>query len=370
MRVLHAAETIKGGVATVLDSLATFQKQNHQISQLNILVPEQHMSELSATLRPYITTFNRQKRGVLGLLSFAKSFYRQVKSLEPNIVHLHSTFAGFIGRLMILAFFRNRNIKVVYCPHGFSFLVDTFFIKRLIFTLCERLLSLSTQSIICVGEFEYIKALEKGFSSHKLCLISNGVELPSLSNALTHNKLDEYTLLYVGRFDYQKGTDTLMDALRTLDEKTLSFKLNVIMVGSSVNQISDKENYEFKNITITYTGWIKKEQIGEYYRKANCLIIPSRWEGFAMVPLEAISYNLPIITSDIVAFKELNRVSKLFFNCGNSASLASLLSGINTYDLDNAKKRLMQKLVDNYTRDKMNTKTLDVYAQVTTRKIK
>lgn len=363
MRVLHAAETIKGGVATVLDSLASYQKENHQIAQLNILVPEQHVSELSASLRPNISTFNRQKRGVLGLLSFATSFYRQVKSLNPNIIHLHSTFAGFIGRLVLLVFFRNRNIQVIYCPHGFSFLVDAFFIKRLMFTLCERLLSHATQSIICVGEFEYIKALEKGFSSNKLCLISNGVDVPNLSNALTHNKLDEYTLLYVGRFDYQKGTDTLMEALRTLDEKKLNFKLNVIMVGSSVNQVSDKVNYQFKNIAITYTGWIKKEQISEYYIKANCLIIPSRWEGFAMVPLEAISYNLPIITSDIVAFKELNRVSKLFFNCGNSASLASLLSGINTYDLDNAKKKLMQKLVDNYTRNEMNNKTLDVYSR-------
>jgi len=361
MRVLHAAETIKGGVATVLDSLAIYQKDNEQIAQLNILVPEQHVSELSESLRPNITPFNRKKRGVLGLISFATCFYKQVKSHDPNIVHLHSTFAGFIGRLVILAFFRSKNIKIIYCPHGFSFLVHTFFIKRLMFTLCERLLSICTQSIICVGESEYKKALQKGFSSKKLCLISNGVDLPKISNPLTHNKLNEYTLLYVGRFDYQKGTDTLMEALRTLDEKNLNFKINVIMVGSSVNNVSDKINHEFKNIAITYTGWIKKEQISEYYSKANCLIIPSRWEGFAMVPLEAISYNLPIITSDIVAFKELNKVSKLFFNCGNSASLASLLSGINTYDLDNIKEKLMKKLVDSYTRDKMNKNTLDVY---------
>lgn len=363
MKVLHAAETIKGGVATVLDSLASYQKENNQVAKLSIVVPEQHVSELSASLRPDITTFNRSKRGLSGLLSFATCFYRQVKCQEPNVVHLHSTFAGFIGRLIIMIFFRNRKIRVIYCPHGFSFLVDTFFLKRLMFTFCERVLSHFTQGIICVGEFEYIKALEKGFASNKIFLISNGVELPSTMNALTHNKLDEYTLLYVGRFDYQKGTDTLMEALRTLDEKNLDFKLNVIMVGSSVNQASDKSHYVFKKIAITYTGWIKKEQISEYYRKANCLIIPSRWEGFAMVPLEAISFNLPIITSDIVAFKELNKVSKLFFNCGNSASLASLLSGINTYDLDNAKKRLMQKLVDNYTRDRMNNMTLDLYSR-------
>lgn len=365
MRVLHAAETIKGGVATVLESLASYQKQHPQVSELNIIIPQQHISELSLGLRPNITTFNRDKRGIRGLYAFALGFYHQVKSLQPNIVHLHSTFAGFIGRLILLFFFRKANIHVIYCPHGFSFLVDTSFLKRQAYTWCEKVLSWATQSIICVGEFEYHKALALGFSPEKLCLVSNGVDIPQQGNTNTQNKLDEYTLLYVGRFDYQKGTDTLMDALHTLDHKKLDFKLNVIMVGSSVNTAGNQSSDNFENITVTYTGWIKKEQISEYYRKANCLVIPSRWEGFAMVPLEAISYNLPIITSDIVAFRELNKVSKLFFNCGNSSSLASLLSGINTYDLDNMKTKLMKTLVKNYTREKMNNKTLDIYSHFT-----
>ena len=50
MRVMHAAETIKGGVATVLDSLATYQQRSDQITALKLLVPQQHLSELSPGL--------------------------------------------------------------------------------------------------------------------------------------------------------------------------------------------------------------------------------------------------------------------------------------------------------------------------------
>lgn len=362
MKVLHAAETIKGGVATVLDSLALYQSENDKISELKIVIPEQHAAELSKKLQPHIVTFERQNRGGAGLLAFAICFYQQVKSFQPDIIHLHSTFAGVIGRLILIMFFWRKKQRIVYCPHGFSFLVHSSFIKLKLYTLCERMLSFCTGSIICVGEFEYIKAQEKGFSKNKLCLISNGVELPDEKNTNIHNKLTEYTLLYVGRFDYQKGTDTLLDALNTLDKKTLDFSLKVIMIGSAINQKTLDEKMKFNNISIEYTGWISKEEIGEYYRRANCLIIPSRWEGFAMVPLEAISYNLPIITSDITAFKELNKISKLFFHCGNSSSLASLLSGINTYDLDGVKQKLMTRLEENYTREEMNNKTIELYS--------
>lgn len=361
MKVLHAAETIKGGVATVLNSLAQYQKNNNQIDELKILIPEGHISELSNELLPDIVTFNRERRGIRGLWAFGRCFYQQVKSFQPDIIHLHSTFAGFIGRLILIAFFWRNKPNVIYCPHGFAFLVDASYIKLKIFTICERFLSYYTKSIICVGEFEYNKTLEKGFPKDKVCLISNGVDVPVEGNTTKHNKLHEYTLLYVGRFDQQKGTDTLMEALSTLDKKTLDFTIKVIMVGSAINKDSKSEEYDFKNIKIEYAGWVNKDQIGDYYRKANCLIIPSRWEGFAMVPLEAISYNLPIITSDIVAFKELNRVSKLFFNCGNSSSLASVISGINTYDLDSVKERLMKALTESYTREMMNNKTIELY---------
>lgn len=362
MRVMHAAETIKGGVATVLDSLATYQQHSDQITALKLLVPQQHLSELSPGLLTQSVAFDRRSRGVMAFFHFARCFYREVRSFRPDVVHLHSTFAGLLGRIMLCLFFRQRAIRVIYCPHGFAFLIQTARLKQRLIIACERWLSRFTDRIICVGENEYQQALGAGLPARKLCLISNGVKIPEKANALSHNGLSTYTLLYVGRFDQQKGTDTLLQALQTLDSKQLDFRLHIIMVGSAINDTRRNTHITLRNITLEYTGWLSKTQIADYYRRANCLIIPSRWEGFAMVPLEAISYNLPVITSDIVAFREINQISRLFFHCGNSSSLASLLSGINHYDLDGIKSQLMAALREKYTDKHMNRKTVELYA--------
>ncbi|MCM2447744.1 glycosyltransferase [Rahnella sp. CG8] len=174
--------------------------------------------------------------------------------------------------------------------------------------------------------------------------------------------MNQYNLLFVGRFDRQKGIDTLLEALKTLDDKKLDFSIKLTMIGSTINSDSKMVFPNFKNIVVEYTGWISKEAIGEYYRSSDCLIVSSRWEGFAMVPLEAMSFNLPIITSDIQAFNEINKVSKLFFNCGNSSSLASIISCINTYDLDGMSERLMKRMTEHYTRERMNNMTIKLYS--------
>lgn len=111
MKVLHAAETIKGGVATVIDSLARYQIESGKISEIKIIAPEQDKSELSEVISPNIVTFSRNKRGVAGLYAFAKCFHHQVKTFKPDVIHLHSTFAGFVGRLIIVFFFCGKNSR-------------------------------------------------------------------------------------------------------------------------------------------------------------------------------------------------------------------------------------------------------------------
>ncbi|HGU2189508.1 TPA: glycosyltransferase, partial [Escherichia coli] len=65
-----------------------------------------------------------------------------------------------------------------------------------------------------------------------------------------------------------------------------------------------------------YAGWLSADKIRNEYKSADLIIIPSRWEGFAMVPLEAMSYGVPVIASDIGPFKEIIKhgVSGILFH--------------------------------------------------------
>ncbi|MEX9938439.1 glycosyltransferase, partial [Providencia rettgeri] len=216
---------------------------------------------------------------------------------NPDVVHLHSTFSGVIGRVVIFIFFRNRKIKVIYCPHAFPFLMNSNKYKKKGYIICEKLLAKYTDKIICVGKNEYDEAIKVGVPESKMTIINNGVDIPKQQNNKKINNLDEYELLYVGRLDLQKGTDVLIDALKKIDNENLSYKIKIVMVGEAVNDETSYQSLTFKYINIEFTGWIQQELLFDYYIKSDCLIIPSRWEGLAMVPLEAISYKLPVITS-------------------------------------------------------------------------
>lgn len=369
MKVLHVAETFKGGVATVINSLATYQLNNKEIDGVEVIIPNKHISEISSVLKYNVTTFNRKRRGLVSLINLGFVLYKKIKIYKPDIVHLHSTFAGFIGRILIISLFKNQNIKVVYCPHAFPFLMDSHKLKKALYIKCEKILARFTSKIICVGDSEYNDASLAGIPRDKMVVINNGVNIPTVSNQVNCNNCEEYVLLYVGRFDYQKGTDVFIDALKIIDDTVLDYKVKVIMVGEPVNDSVDYKNQEFKRINIIFTGWINQESLFDYYLKANCLVIPSRWEGLAMVPLEAISYKLPVIASNISAFQSINNLSGLSFTNEDPASLAKLLSNLNGYDLNKIKDVLYEKVVTEYTQELMNEKTIVAYKNLLSQEI-
>ncbi|AUC25929.1 glycosyltransferase [Klebsiella pneumoniae] len=364
MKVLHVAETFKGGVATVLNSLAIYQLENDRVENVSVIIPDAHFSELSPELKGSALLFKRRSRGIASLLNLAIVLYRQIKVYNPDIVHLHSTFAGLVGRILIFLFFRKNDIKVIYCPHGFSFLMDSSKLKRIIYTECEKKLTKIVDKIICVGGNEFKEAEKAGIAQDKMVVINNGVAMPAVFNNIDCSNRDEYILLYVGRFDYQKGTDIFVDSLKILDEKKIDYKIKVIMVGESVNDSVNYQNVKYKNITISYSGWVNKSKLADYYLTSSCIIIPSRWEGLAMVPLEAISYKLPTICSNINAFEEINKISELSFVNGSIDSLVEILSNLNKYDLNSIKNNLYDKISTDYTQSVMNDKTMLLYKEV------
>ncbi|THG58363.1 glycosyltransferase family 4 protein [Klebsiella variicola] len=365
MKILHVAETFKGGVATVLNSLASYQLRCKDANQVQVLIPKQHSKQLESSLINHASYFERDKRGMASLISLAFKIYKKTKEFEPDIIHFHSTFAGVIGRITVAILFPRKSIKVVYCPHAFPFLMVTGKIKKRLYIACEKILSILTDKIICVGMNEYDAAVAVKIPENKLVVINNGVELPLIKNENINNNQSEYLLLYVGRFDYQKGTDILIDALKIIDNTPLDFRLKMLMVGESVNDDVNYELPKFNNIDVEFTGWIPQNELFQYYTKANCLVIPSRWEGLAMVPLEAISYKLPVIASDIPAFHEINQVSNLYFSNGDSDSLAKLLINIKKYDFDMIKNQLYEMVSHDYTKEVMNEKTLALYREIT-----
>lgn len=363
MKLLHAAETIKGGVATVLNSLITYQTKVDKINEIVCLIPEDQLEFLKNREYIKVYTFKRKKRNLVSLISFSYMFMIVLLKEKPNVLHLHSSFAGLIGRIFTLLTLRIFFTRIIYCPHAFSFLMTTSKIKKNIYILLERVLALITYKIICVSHSEYVEAIKSKIRNKKLIIINNGVSPKENQNTRDHNFKLTYEILFVGRFDFQKGIDILINAINILDKEQLKLRYNFTIIGTSVNNDQKYSFNETKNINIKQIGWLDSKALERQYLSHDLIILPSRWEGFAMVPLEAMSYSIPILASDIDPFREIikdNHNGLLFKQC-SAEDLAKVLKDINNKNLNRIKLEAYKNFMKNYTDEVMNKKTVDLY---------
>ncbi|WP_130912526.1 glycosyltransferase [Pseudomonas sp. Sample_9] len=353
-KILHVAETIKGGVATVIRTISASPEDDAANYQLVYLVPEDQARELHGIAPQQVRTFPRSGRNVPSLLRFAWRLSQVLLKEKPDVVHLHSTFSGVIGRVVCVLLRPWRKPKIVYCPHAFSFLMESSPSKQKVYAWIERVLQKVTDVIICVSQYELDKAARFGIERKRMKLIYNGIhhkdDAPKSAGA------EPIHLLFVGRLDYQKGFDVLLKAYAKVNRNDL--KLTV--VGSAVNE----DSVECPPMdSVEYLPWVTPSEVQALYQKADALIVPSRWEGFAMVPLEGMAMGLPVIASNCTSLPELvtNEVSGYVFPSGDHQALADVLTIIQKprlLDLGNEGRSIVR---ERFSAALMIRQTYDLY---------
>jgi len=353
-KILHVAETIKGGVATVIRTISASPEDDAANYQLVYLVPEDQAKELHGIAPQQVRTFPRSGRNVPSLLRFAWRLSQVLLKEKPDVVHLHSTFSGVIGRVVCVLLRPWRKPKIVYCPHAFSFLMESSPTKQKVYAWIERVLQKVTDVIICVSQYELDKAARFGIDRKRMKLIYNGI--PHKDDAPKSAGAEPIHLLFVGRLDYQKGFDVLLKAYAKVNRNDL--KLTV--VGSAVNE----DSVECPPMdSVEYLPWVTPSEVQALYQKADALIVPSRWEGFAMVPLEGMAMGLPVIASNCTSLPELvtNEVSGYVFPSGDHQALADVLTIIQKprlLDLGNEGRSIVR---ERFSAALMIRQTYDLY---------
>ena len=146
MKVLHVAETLKGGLETYLRIVSNFQRNSPEISQVKFILPGQvdWLSPESAHVVP-------TARSPLSLVGYAKRVKKIIESERPSVLHLHSSIAGGIVRSMALLGQIPREVKIVYCSHGWAFDQAASSYKKSAYRWIERLLSSRSDAIISLN---------------------------------------------------------------------------------------------------------------------------------------------------------------------------------------------------------------------------
>lgn len=136
----------------------------------------------------------------------------------------------------------------------------------------------------------------------------------------------ENIFLTVGRLGtFEKNTELLLEVLEEIDLKDWKFYL----VGPIEESFRIKiEEFYVKNpekkTNIVFTGAIlNKKELDEYYNKSKVFVLPSRWESFGIVMVEAMAFNNYILTSNTCAVKDITNNEKIgsIFDIASKADL-------------------------------------------------
>jgi glycosyltransferase involved in cell wall biosynthesis len=357
IRILHAAETIKGGVGTYLRDLLPLQRSSLREGNIVAVVPARQVGILQAPAGVEIVTFDDCDDRKVSALRLAKKVRELIVVNQPDILHIHSTFAGIVLRSQLAL--RSRSFRIVYCPHGWAFDRDMSAIKKFAAALLEKLLSFGCDAIVCISEYERQAGLRSGIDSRKLVLVRNGVpgQCPQTSAAAAWPP-GLRRLLFVGRFDRQKGVDVFLQAVAQLQGKVFG-----VIVGDTVHGGSDITKLPANARSV---GWLSPAELETYFRTADVVVVPSRWEGFGLTAAEAMRAGVTVVASRVGGLPEVveDGVTGLLVPPDDAAALVKVLS-----DLDDSRLRTMgeaarARFQRHFTMDRVNQQLCDLYQKL------
>ncbi|MDB5701919.1 MAG: glycosyltransferase family 1 protein [Sphingomonadales bacterium] len=294
MKILHIAESAKGGVGTYLSEILPFQQEMLGNDGVRIIVPDNHASHLSGVDRHMIHSWRRRDRSIGALLRLAFAVRTEVRRFRPSIIHVHSSFAGAVVRLMYG--WRKMPFVILYCPHGWGFERRTSALKNRVAAMIERTLADWCERIIVISEHERQAGLAIGIPEQKLVLILNGIAdiAPARPSRWDDSRLK---VLFVGRLDYQKGFDTLLDAI-----EPFAREIAVRVVGKA---IAGPASARRGRSQVEYLGWRSLFEVASEIAAADVVAVPSRWEGFGLVALEAMRGGCAVVASNVGGLREI-----------------------------------------------------------------
>lgn len=276
---------------------------------------------------------------------------------RPNVLHIHA-----VGPMILTPLARLFGLKVVVTNHGPDY--DRQKWGKLAKTMLktgERLGTKFANKVIVISNVINSIIKEK-YGREDAFLIYNGVNFPNLSSSDLYLKMlgieRKKYVIAVGRFVEEKGFHDLIDAYT---ETELPWKL--VLVGDAdheTNYSKDLKEKAKKN-NVVLTGFIKGEQLNEIFTHARLFVMSSYHEGLPIALLEAMSYNLDVLVSNIPANLEVGLEDSCYFEVGNIEDLRSKLKSKTQANISAVD--YSQKLKRDYNWDSIANKVIGVYIE-------
>lgn len=332
-----------GGAQSVVVNLANSLCQQHEIivaagegdgkmwSLLDGSIKCEHLPSLRRALSPL-----HELKAIVEM----RRLYRKYK---PDIMHLHSSKAGILGRM---AFPKS---KIVYTVHGF----DSIRVAYRKYLPLEKMLQKRCQAIIGVSRYDEQNLKSEGITHH-VGMVYNGIYPP---NGLEYNPFEgiqgyERKVLCIARLSPPKKLDLFLRVASLLPEYAF------IWVGN-------QHPVEVEHGTnVFFMGNVPNA--GAYNEYADLFFLPSNYEGLPIVIIEALACGKPVVASAVGGISELLDGTNGFAVQNDAENMAEKIKHIfSDADLyERMSKAARQTYLQSFTVDKMVAGYLQIYNRI------
>lgn len=254
----------------------------------------------------------------------------EAKRLKADILHIHA-----IGPALLVPYAKILGMKVVFTHHGPDYDRDKWgFAAKTMLKLGERMGCMFADEVIVISDVIRNLIKRKYNRTSHVHLIYNGVSQPEICDYPEYfNELGiekgKY-ILGMCRFVPEKNLHHLVEAFTKVKSRNEVEDIKLVLAGDT--DFEDDYSRNLKEMArkngVVLTGFIKGKKLHSLLTNCLCYCLPSSHEGLPIALLEAMSYGVKVIVSDIPANKEVGLPESDYFPVGNVDALTEKLKTV------------------------------------------
>jgi glycosyltransferase involved in cell wall biosynthesis len=345
-KILYMVEAMGGGVFTYIVDLA-----NELVDTYDMYIAYAVRKQTPANYKDYfdkrihLIEVKNFGRAINPVKDFASLFEvkRIASEINPDVIHLHSSKAGVIGRIAF-----NGKIPMFYTPHGYSFLMENYKpMKRAMFKLIETVCAKRKCTTISCSVGEHQETLK--LTQHAT-YVNNGINMAELKEIVDRTDKVEhpFTVYTLGRICYQKNP-TMFNAIAELLPD-----VKFVWIGDG------ELRKELTSENIEITGWAERATAIKYAVNADVFLLPSRWEGLPISLLESMYMKKICVVSNVIGNRDVIHNGENGFVCAQVEEFVRVIKQCRN-GKDSLVEQAYQDILDDYNTKVMAEQYSNIY---------
>lgn len=351
-KILMVCESFGGGVFTYVSQLCNDMVDDFEVYLAYSLRP-QTPKNYKDFLNQKVHLIEMKNVGVKDLTNVKSDItaikeLRQIeKEIKPDVIHLHSSVAGGLGRIA----YKGRNNTVVYTPHGYAHILMGTGKKSKIYKFAEKILGNRALTLTCCqSEDEEAKKFSK-----RTAYIETGVNLADLSASLDGIKPiknDKFTVFTLGRACVQKQPELFNRIAELVPEAQF------VWIGNG-----ELEN-ELTASNIEVTGWKPRKEALAMAKGADAFVLCSLGEAIAMSLIENMYIKKLVLVSNTMGNKSVIHDGINGYVCDTAEEYAKRIKNAMKEFPKEIPEKTYQDVLDIYNTETMKKKYIAFYTKL------